>query len=69
MLLTSLQTDIAWLHMGRIEIACIVGPPDIRAHVMQVVKELAKDAEVPGFRKGKAPLKRAGKRRGSELGF
>ncbi len=25
---------------------------------MQVVKELAKDAEVPGFRKGKAPLKR-----------
>ena len=25
---------------------------------MQVVKELAKDAAVPGFRKGKAPLKR-----------
>jgi hypothetical protein len=25
---------------------------------MQVVKELAKDAVVPGFRKGKAPLKR-----------
>jgi hypothetical protein len=58
MLLTNLQTDIARPHLGRIELACRVGVADVRAHVMQVVKELAKDAEVPGFRKGKAPLKR-----------
>ena len=58
MLLTSLQTEVARPHLGRIELACSVGVADIRAHVMQVVKELAKDVEVPGFRKGKAPLKR-----------
>ncbi len=58
MLLTSLQTDIARPHLGRIELVCRVGVADIRAHLMQVVKELAKDALVPGFRKGKAPLKR-----------
>ena len=58
MLLTSLQSDVSRPHLGRIELVCHVGVADIRAHVMQVVKGLAKDAEVPGFRKGKAPLKR-----------
>jgi FKBP-type peptidyl-prolyl cis-trans isomerase (trigger factor) len=68
MLLTSLQSDVARPHLGRIELECRMGVADIRAHVMQVVKELAKDVEacqpkfqrrpVPGFRKGKAPLKR-----------
>lgn len=58
MLLTSLQSDIARPHLGRIELACRVGVADIRAQVLQAVKELANDAEVPGFRKGKAPLKR-----------
>jgi FKBP-type peptidyl-prolyl cis-trans isomerase (trigger factor) len=58
MLLVTLQIDIARPHLGRIELACRVGVADIKAHMAQVVKELAKDAEVPGFRKGKAPLKR-----------
>ena len=58
MLLANLQSDVARPHFGRIELACRVDVADIRAHVIQVVKELAKDAEVPGFRKGKAPLKR-----------
>ncbi len=58
MLLSSLQSDVVRPHLGRIELACRVGVADIRAHVMQVVKELAKDAEVPGFRKGKAPIRR-----------
>jgi hypothetical protein len=58
MLLTSLQSDVARPHLGRIEAACGVGPPDIRAHMAQVVRELAKDADVPGFHKGKAPLRR-----------
>jgi hypothetical protein len=58
MLLATLQINIARPHLGRIEAACRVGPPDIRAHMVQVVRELAKDVEVPGFRKGKAPLRR-----------
>jgi hypothetical protein len=58
MLLTSLQTNVARPHLGRIELACHVGVADIQAHVLQVVRELAKDAVVLGFRKGKAPLKR-----------
>jgi hypothetical protein len=58
MIITTLQIDIARPHLGRIELECRVSLADIRAHVMQVVKELAKDAEVPGFRKGQAPLKR-----------
>ena len=58
MLLAALQINISRPHLGRIELACRVGVADIRAHVMQVVKELSTDAEVPGFRNGKAPLKR-----------
>ena len=58
MLLTSLQTNSTRPHLGRIELACRVSVADMRAHMMQVVKDLAKDAAVPGFRKGKAPLKR-----------
>jgi FKBP-type peptidyl-prolyl cis-trans isomerase (trigger factor) len=58
MLLSTLQHEVSKPHLGRIELACRVGVADIRAHVMQVVKELAKNAEVPGFRKGKAPLRR-----------
>lgn len=58
MLLTTLQLSVDRPHLGRVEVAVGVGKPDIAAHVAQVVRELAKDAEVPGFRKGKAPLKR-----------
>ncbi len=58
MLLTTLQLAIDRPHLGRIEVAASVGKPDIAAHVAQVVRELGKDAEVPGFRKGKAPLRR-----------
>ena len=58
MLLATLHVNSVRAYLGRIETACNVDSPDIRAHVMKVVKELAKDAEVPGFRKGKAPLKR-----------
>jgi FKBP-type peptidyl-prolyl cis-trans isomerase (trigger factor) len=58
MLLTTLQICISRPHLGRLELACRVGVADIRVHVATVVRELAKDAEVPGFRKGKAPLKR-----------
>lgn len=35
-----------------------MGVADVRAHMMQVVKELAKEVVFLGFRKGKAPLKR-----------
>ena len=58
MLLTTLQLPVDRPHLGRIDVAASVGKPDISAHVAQVVREIAKDAEVPGFRKGKAPLKR-----------
>ena len=58
MLLTTLQLSTDRPHLGRIDVAASVGKPDIAAHVAQVVRELRKDAEVPGFRKGKAPLKR-----------
>ena len=58
MLLTTLQLSIDRPHLGRIDVAASVGKPDIAAHIAQVVRELKEDAEVPGFRKGKAPLKR-----------
>jgi len=58
MLLTTLKLLIDRPHLGRVDVAVSVGKPDIAAHVAQVVRELKADAEVPGFRKGKAPLKR-----------
>jgi len=58
MLLTTLQLLVDRPHLGRIDVAASVGKPDIAAHIAQVVRELKADAEVPGFRKGKAPLKR-----------
>ena len=58
MLLTTLRLSVERPHLGRVEAAASVGKPDIAAHVAQVVREIAKEAEVPGFRKGKAPLKR-----------
>ena len=58
MLLTTLQLTIDRPHLGRVDVAASVGKPDIAGHVAQVVRELKADAEVPGFRKGNAPLKR-----------
>jgi trigger factor len=56
--LLTLQLGVDRPHLGRLEVAARVGKPDISAHVMQVVREMRPDAEVPGFRKGRAPLKR-----------
>jgi hypothetical protein len=58
MQLLTLQLGVDRPHLGRLEVAATVGRPDINAHVMQVVRELKPEAEVPGFRKGRAPLKR-----------
>jgi|GEM_PF-2579035 len=58
MQLLTLQLGVDRPHLGRISVAASVGKPDIAAHVAQVVRELKADAEVPGFRRGKAPLKR-----------
>ena len=56
--LLTLQLGVERPHLGRVEVAARVGRPDLNAHVMQAVRELRPDAEVPGFRKGRAPLKR-----------
>ena len=57
MLLTTLQLTIDRPHLGRVDVAASVGKPDIAGHVAQVVRELKADAEVPEFRKGKAPCR------------